>query len=164
VPKVAAPTNRRILVIDDNPAIHNDFRKVLGADSDDASALAEAELAILGEAPPQALNRGFEVDSAYQGQEGVAKIRQAVDEGRPYAMAFVDMRMPPGWDGLETIERLWGIDPDMQVVICSAHSDRDWTDVVSRLNNSDQLLVIKKPFEAVEVVQSANALTRKWQN
>ena len=110
------------------------------------------------------MNRGFEVDSAYQGQEGVAKIRQALDEGRPYAMAFVDMRMPPGWDGLETIERLWGIDPDIQVVICSAHSDRDWTDVVSRLNNSDQLLVIKKPFEAVEVVQSANALTRKWQN
>jgi diguanylate cyclase (GGDEF)-like protein len=164
VPKVPAPINRRILVIDDNPAIHNDFRKVLGAGSDDASALAAAELAILGDAPPQAVNRGFEVDSAYQGQEGVAKIRQAVDEGRPYAMAFVDMRMPPGWDGLETIERLWSIDPDMQVVICSAHSDRDWTDVVSRLNHSDQLLVIKKPFEAVEVVQSANALTRKWQN
>jgi diguanylate cyclase (GGDEF)-like protein len=156
--------NRRILVIDDNAAIHSDFRKVLGADGDDASALAAAELAILGEAPLQAVNRGFEVDSAYQGQEGVAKIRQAVAEGRPYAMAFVDMRMPPGWDGLETIERLWGIDPEMQVVICSAHSDRDWTDVVSRLNNSDQLLVIKKPFEAVEVVQSANALTRKWQN
>ena len=164
MPRVAAPINRRILVIDDNPAIHNDFRKVLGADSDDTSALAAAELAILGEAPLQAVNRGFEVDSAYQGQEGVAKIRQAVDEGRPYAMAFVDMRMPPGWDGLETIERLWGIDPEIQVVICSAHSDRDWTDVVSRLNNSDQLLVIKKPFEAVEVVQSANALTRKWQN
>ena len=164
MPKVAAPINRRILVIDDNAAIHNDFRKVLGADGEDASALAAAELAILGEAPLQAVNRGFEVDSAYQGQEGVAKIRQAVDEGRPYAMAFVDMRMPPGWDGLETIERLWGIDPEIQVVICSAHSDRDWTDVVSRLNNSDQLLVIKKPFEAVEVVQSANALTRKWQN
>ena len=164
MPKVAAPINRRILVIDDNAAIHNDFRKVLGADGEDASALAAAELAILGEAPLQAVNRGFEVDSAYQGQEGVAKIRQAVAEGRPYAMAFVDMRMPPGWDGLETIERLWGIDPEIQVVICSAHSDRDWTDVVSRLNNSDQLLVIKKPFEAVEVVQSANALTRKWQN
>jgi diguanylate cyclase (GGDEF)-like protein len=164
VHKLLAPVNRRVLVIDDNPAIHNDFRKVLGADGDDASALAAVELAILGEAPPPALNRGFEVDSAYQGQEGVAKIQKAVDEGRPYAMAFVDMRMPPGWDGLETIERLWAIDPDIQVVICSAHSDRDWTDVVARLNNSDQLLVIKKPFEAVEVIQSANALTRKWQN
>jgi DNA-binding NarL/FixJ family response regulator len=69
-------------------------------------------------------------------------------------MAFVDMRMPPGWDGLETIERLWAVDPDVQVVICSAHSDRNWTDVVARLNNSDKLLVVKKPFEAIEVMQS----------
>ncbi|MGD0493097.1 MAG: EAL domain-containing protein [Steroidobacteraceae bacterium] len=164
MPKVPARINRRILVIDDNPAIHADFRKVLGADIDDANSLAAAELALLGEAPAPSLNRGFEVDSAYQGQEGVAKIQKALDEGRPYAMAFVDMRMPPGWDGLETIEHLWAVDPDVQVVICSAHSDRDWTDVVSRLNNSDQLLVIKKPFEAIEVMQSANALTRKWQN
>ena len=74
------------------------------------------------------------------------------------------MRMPPGWDGLETIERLWAVDPDVQIVICSAHSDYDWTDVVARLNNSDKLLVVKKPFEAIEMMQSANALTRKWQN
>jgi diguanylate cyclase (GGDEF)-like protein len=79
-------------------------------------------------------------------------------------MAFVDMRMPPGWDGLETIERLWAIDPDVQVVICSAHSDYDWSEVVARLNHSDKLLVVKKPFEAIEVIQCANALTRKWQN
>ncbi|MGH8262236.1 MAG: EAL domain-containing protein, partial [Steroidobacteraceae bacterium] len=69
-----------------------------------------------------------------------------------------------GWDGLETIERLWAVDPDVQVVICSAHSDYEWTDVVARLNHSDKLLVVKKPFEPIEVVQCANALTRKWQN
>ena len=89
------------------------------------------------------------MDSAYQGQEGVARVQRAKDEGRPYAMAFVDMRMPPGWDGLETIEHLWAVDPDVQIVICSAHSDYDWTDVVARLNNSDKLLVVKKPFEAI---------------
>ena len=163
--KGMSPINRRILVIDDNPSIHGDFRKVLGADVEAADLLAEAEFALLGEAAPSpSINRGFEVDSAYQGQEGVARVQQALEAGRPYAMAFVDMRMPPGWDGLETIERLWVVDPDMQIVICSAHSDRDWTDVVSRLNNSDKLLVIKKPFEAIEVMQSANALTRKWHN
>jgi diguanylate cyclase (GGDEF)-like protein len=126
--------------------------------------MAAAELAILGESAPSRVRHAFEIDSAFQGQEGVARVRQALDEGRPYALAFVDMRMPPGWDGLQTIERLWAIDPDVQVVICSAHSDYDWSDVVSRLDNSDKLLVIKKPFEAIEVIQSANALTRKWQN
>jgi diguanylate cyclase (GGDEF)-like protein len=158
------PINRRILIIDDNKGIHADFRKVIGGGLDGAGTLAAAELALLGESPLSRMNAGFEVDSAFQGQDGVARVKQALDEGRPYAMAFVDMRMPPGWDGLETIERLWAIDPDVQVVICSAHSDYDWTDVVARLDNSDKLLVVKKPFEAIEVLQCANALTRKWQN
>jgi len=162
--KHTLPVNRRILIIDDNRDIHGDFRKVIGGDTADTVRLAAAELALLGEKPPEAINLGFEIDSAYQGQEGVARVQQALDEGRPYAMAFVDMRMPPGWDGLETIERLWAVDPDVQIVICSAHSDYDWTDVVARLNNSDKLLVVKKPFEAIEVLQCANALTRKWQN
>jgi diguanylate cyclase (GGDEF)-like protein len=162
--KNTMPVNRRVLVIDDNPDIHGDFRKVIGGGLDQAGTLAAAELALLGESSPSNMNLGFEVDSAFQGQEGVARVKQALDEGRPYAMAFVDMRMPPGWDGLETIEHLWAIDPDVQIVICSAHSDYNWTDVVARLNNSDKLLVVKKPFEAIEVIQSANALTRKWQN
>jgi diguanylate cyclase (GGDEF)-like protein len=158
------PINRRILIIDDNQGIHADFRKVIGGGLDGADTLAAAERALLGESPLSRINAGFEVDSAFQGQDGVARVKQALDEGRPYAMAFVDMRMPPGWDGLETIERLWAIDPDVQIVICSAHSDYDWTDVVARLDNSDKLLVVKKPFEAIEVLQCANALTRKWQN
>jgi len=164
VAKNTTPVNQRILVIDDNPDIHGDFHKLIGGGLGDAGTLAAAELALLGESSPPSMNLGFEVDSAFQGQEGVARVQQALDEGRPYAMAFVDMRMPPGWDGLETIEHLWAIDPDVQIVICSAHSDYNWTDVVARLNNSDKLLVVKKPFEAIEIMQSANALTRKWQN
>jgi diguanylate cyclase len=91
-------------------------------------------------------------------------VHQALIEGRPYAMAFVDMRMPPGWDGLKTIERLWATDPDVQVVICSAHTDYDWTEVVERLGHSDKLLVLRKPAEPIEVLQCATALSRKWEN
>jgi diguanylate cyclase (GGDEF)-like protein len=164
--KNSTPINRRILIIDDNQEIHGDFRKVIGGGGGDDAALAAAELALLGEREHSSAcaSAGFDIDSAYQGQEGVDRVRQALNEGRPYAMAFVDMRMPPGWDGLETIEHLWAVDPDVQVVICSAHSDYDWTEVVARLDNSDKLLVVKKPFEAIEVLQCANALTRKWQN
>src|ERR1700688_3697258 len=162
--KQSSSPNRRILIIDDSVDIHDDFRKVLGGGLDSAASLAAAEFALLGESLPTNMNPGFEVESAMQGQEGVVRGQKAIDEGRPFAMGFVDMRMPPGWDGLETIERLWAVDPDVQVVICSAHSDYDWSDVVARLKNSDKLLVVKKPFEPIEVLQSANALTRKWQN
>jgi diguanylate cyclase len=157
----------RLLIIDDNVAIHQDFLKIFGTSAEKAAEqeFLAAEAALFGETLKTVSARPvFVIDSAYQGQEGVEKARRAVAEGRPYGMAFVDMRMPPGWDGLETIERLWAIDPHIQVVICSAHADYDWMEVVQRLGHSDQLLVLRKPFESIEVLQCANSLTRKWRN
>src|SRR6202795_1399059 len=158
--------NRRILIIDDNASIHADFRKVLGAQAEHPAqaALDVLEANLFGEAVVAAARPNFEVDSAHQGQEGVAMVQQALIQGRPYAMAFVDMRMPPGWDGLKTIEHLWAADPDVQVVICSAHTDYEWTEVVERLGHSDRLLVLRKPAEPIEVLQCATALSRKWEN
>jgi diguanylate cyclase (GGDEF)-like protein len=166
VSKPAEIVNRRILIIDDNTSIHHDFRKVLGASVEDEgrAVLAALEADVFGEAPRASTRPQFEIDSAHQGQEGVEMARHAVSEGCPYAMAFVDMRMPPGWDGLETIEHLWAVDPEIQVVICSAHSDYDWTEVAERLGHSDKLLVLRKPSEPIEVLQCVTALTRKWHN
>ena len=162
-PEIGAP---RLLVIDDNVAIHQDFLKVLGSTPEKAAEdeFLAAEAALFGEPVEVSERPTFTIDSAHQGQEGVEKVRQALEEGRPYSMAFVDMRMPPGWDGLETIEHLWAVDPHIQVVICSAHADYDWMDVVQRLGHSDQLLVLRKPFEPIEVLQCANSLTSKWRN
>ena len=157
-------TARRILVVDDNRAIHEDFIKILARRADGRAELLAAERLLLGEPAAASSQPTFQVDTALQGEEGVEHVQQALKEDRPYAMAFIDMRMPPGWDGLETIERLWEVDPHVQVAICSAHSDYDWTEVVARLDHTDKLLVIKKPFEPIEVLQCANALTRKWEN
>ncbi|MGH8219564.1 MAG: putative bifunctional diguanylate cyclase/phosphodiesterase [Steroidobacteraceae bacterium] len=155
----------RILVVDDNSAIHRDFEKILGDRADASAELAAAESVLFGEPvgrEPEAAS--YALEFASQGVEGVDRARQALAAGRPFAIAFIDMRMPPGWDGLETIERLWTIDPDIQVVICSAHSDYDWNDVIDRLGETDRLLVLKKPFEPIEVLQCASALARKWQH
>jgi diguanylate cyclase (GGDEF)-like protein len=162
--QLLAVINRRILVIDDNDAIHEDFRKVLGGarlEGQDALDMLESEL--LGGNTTTATPR-FELDSEFQGEAGVHRADAAVRAGRPYALAFVDMRMPPGWDGLKTIEQLWKVDPDIQVVICSAHSDYEWNEVMARLNHSDKLLVLRKPFEPIEVQQCASALCQKWHN
>ncbi|HWG70565.1 MAG TPA: EAL domain-containing protein [Steroidobacteraceae bacterium] len=161
-----ATANRRVLIIDDNAAIHQDFRKVLGVQAEHSAqaALDVLEANLFGDAGAAAARPNFEIDSAHQGQEGVAMAHQALVDGRPYSLAFVDMRMPPGWDGLKTIERLWATDPNVQVVICSAHTDYDWTEVVHRLGHSDKLLVLRKPAEPIEVLQCATALSRKWEN
>jgi diguanylate cyclase len=154
----------RILIVDDNRAIHTDFRKILlGPELDEN--LRDLEATLFGDAAPApAAASNFRLDSAYQGAEALVLVQRARDDRQPYSVAFVDMRMPPGWDGLETIERLWAVDPDIQIVICSAYSDHDWQDLIARLGRSDKLLVLKKPFEMIEVLQCAHALASKWRN
>lgn len=151
--------NRRILLIDDTPSIHDDFRKILARPP--AAQLRAVETSLFGR-PVQPAGGAFELDSALDGEQGVAMAGAALHAGRPYAMAFVDMRMPPGWDGVETIERLWSVDADVQVVICTAYADHPWDEVMSRLDVRDRLLVVKKPFDIVEVSQLARTLTAKW--
>jgi diguanylate cyclase (GGDEF)-like protein/PAS domain S-box-containing protein len=156
--------NRRILIVDDTRTIHDDFRKILGTCAESA-ALDIAEAEILGTASPIAVaSRAevFDLDSAYQGQEAWEKVKAAVASGTHYAMAFVDMRMPPGWDGVETITKMWEADPDIQVVICTAYSDYSWEEIIKKLGNVDRLLILKKPFDTLEVCQLAHALTQKW--
>ncbi|MES2945104.1 MAG: ATP-binding protein [Pseudomonadota bacterium] len=153
--------NRRILLIDDMHSIHEDFRKILTT-RPAARALDEVESALFGEKTALFTRDGFELDSAYQGRDGVDKVEAAVRADQPYALAFVDMRMPPGWDGVETIERLWRVDPQVQIVICTAYSDHAWEDVLARLDVQDRLLILKKPFDVIEVSQLARTLTAKW--
>jgi two-component system NtrC family sensor kinase len=155
--------NRRILVVDDNPAIHTDFRKILCTKTAaSAEALADAAAALFGGGTPDCDKATFEVDSAFQGEEALKRVVGALEEGKPYAMTFLDVRMPPGWDGIETAARLWAVDPDLQVVLCTAYSDYSWDEVRARFGRSDQLLILKKPFDNIEALQLADALTEKW--
>lgn len=158
-----AGLNRRILVVDDHPAIHDDFRKILGQPVGRDSTLADDEAFLFDQVDTTESSKPFELDSAFQGQEALVKVRQALAEKRPYAMAFVDVRMPPGWDGIETISHLWKEDPNLQVVICTAYSDHSWSSMTETLGVNDKLLILKKPFDLVEVMQLAHALTAKWE-
>jgi CheY-like chemotaxis protein len=153
--------NRRILIIDDNANIHEDFRKILAPPAE-SDSLGHARAVLFGEALTLPTHVRYELDFSTQGREGFGLAQSAHQTGNPYALAFVDMRMPPGWDGLETIEHLWYADPEIQIVICSAYSDHPWEDVSRRLGETDKLLILMKPFNSIEVVQLANSLTKKW--
>lgn len=154
--------NRRLLIIDDNPAIHDDFRKIFSGTSAATSAIDAVEAELFGGETGAGAAVTFELDSAFQGQEGLAKVQAALAAGRPYAMAFVDVRMPPGWDGIETIARIWEAQPDLQAVICTAYSDYSFDEIVRKLGRPDQLVILKKPFDNIEALQLAHALTEKW--
>lgn len=150
----------RLLVIDDNRAIHEDFRKIL-IPNPALSELESIEADLFGENVELKERQCFTIDSAFQGKEGLELVRQSMARGRPYSLAFVDMRMPPGWDGIETIQHIWKEDPELQVVICSAYSDHSWSEISQRLGSSDRLLILKKPFDNVEITQMAHAMSRK---
>ena len=153
--------NRRILIIDDNVLIHDDFRKILQP-GDEAHRLDEVRAAVFGGTPRLKPLIRFELDCVDQGQAALALVQKARQEDRPYAVVFVDMRMPPGWDGLETIEHFWAVDPEIQAVICTAYSDHSWEEIIERVGPDDRLLILQKPFSSVEVSQLAMSLTTKW--
>jgi diguanylate cyclase (GGDEF)-like protein/PAS domain S-box-containing protein len=152
--------NRRVLFVDDMASIHEDFRKIL---CPMVAIDLDAEEALLFGAQTSVTSLRFEMDSAYQGAEALEKVQASLGNGAPYAMAFLDMRMPPGWDGVETVERLWQADPRLQIVFCTAYSDYSWKEILQRLDVRDRLLILKKPFDPIEVYQFASALTTKWQ-
>jgi signal transduction histidine kinase len=162
MPSDSTASHRRILLIDDNESIHQDFRKILNPAAPGKTDLASAAAELFGASADSGIDTPFEIDSAFQGQEGLELVQRAAADQRPYAMAFVDLRMPPGWDGIETINRIWAEDPHLQVVICTAYSDYSLGQIVGKLGRTDKMLVLKKPFDSIEVRQLADALTEKW--
>lgn len=153
--------NRRILIIDDNEAIHADFRKIF-ASGTAASELDELESELFGPVAKKHAQADFAIESATQGQQGYQMACSAKAAGKPYSVAFVDVRMPPGWDGIETIARIWEVYPDLQVVICTAFSDYSWDEMLAKIGTSDRVVLLRKPFEKIEVLQLAQTLTKKW--
>ncbi len=156
--------NHRVLAIDDNTSIHADYRKVLATNED--NDLGEIESLLFGddnaESNSQKNQVTYEIDSAFQGHEGLVMVEEAIKKGRPYAVAFIDIRMPPGWDGVETAMRIWEVDPDLPIILCTAYSDHSWEEITNQLDRADQLLILKKPFDNVELRQLAASQTEKW--
>lgn len=154
--------NHRILIVDDNTTIHEDFRKILSPTDFGEADLNMIESAVFGDTQTSRAMPEFELAFAAQGDGAVKLAEMGLQQGRPFALALVDVRMPPGMDGISTIKSLWKIQPDLQVAICTAYADYTWDDIVDHLGISHRLVILKKPFDPIEVIQIANALTCKW--
>lgn len=161
--------NNRILIVDDNESIHDDFRKILlnqsfeNGLSEDYEDLEKELFGKDEETKIQEVSISYDIDFAFQGQEAFEKVKESLlDDKTPYAVIFVDVRMPPGWDGIETIKRIWEIYPEAEIVVCSAYSDYPWEKIISVLGINDRLLFLKKPFDSIEVKQMALSLVTKW--
>lgn len=153
---------RRVLIIDDNESIHRDFRDVLGSRNRMNLSLDELASVLFGEATTSPergeIGEGFQLDCAASGEEGVRIFAEAHKACDPHLVAFVDMCMPGGWDGIRTIEELWKVSGDVRIVVCTAYMERYQTEIANRLAQRKKLLVRKKPFDGLEIAVLTAAL------
>lgn len=152
------PGRDRIILIDDDPSVHDAFRKCFQREKATNGRPAGPP----GEKTAGSIGREFELECVYAGKEGAKRIIEAAQAGQPYALAFVDLRMPGGWDGIQTIREIWKECPDIQICICTGFSNFTWESVIEQLGDSDQLAILRKPFEREEILQLAHLFTRKW--
>lgn len=151
----------RILIVDDNQGIHRDFTLALVNDLSNPHLQATEERVFGGIAQSPVIKPVYALEHAMNGLEGIEKVLESVRLTQPFQLAFIDIRMP-GIDGVETVERIWKLDEEIQVVFCTAYADYSWDDLARRLGHTDKALVLKKPFDYIEVVQMASTLTEKW--
>ena len=161
--------NKKILIIDDQKEARESYKSILGKNNyPEHSQLEKLESELFEEQgnkdkgnlkTPEEI---YEVEYAAQGLDGVERTRKALENNRPFALAFIDMRMPPGIDGKETAKRIRELDRQMEFVIVTAYSDHDRRDIVESVGYPSKLLFLRKPFEVDEIKQFALALTEKW--
>ena len=153
---------RRILIVDDNEAIHDDFKKILIGVSD-TKELEEIEGALFGDKKKNhSLSYEYIIDDAYQGEEAIEKVDKAAREGFPYSIIYMDVRMPPGMDGVQATEKIWQKHSNIEIVIASAYSDYSWDKILEKFGQTDKLLFVKKPFNIIVIKQLTLSLITKW--
>ena len=155
----AAGSRARVLIVDDEKEIHADFESILGrqvgSESDDLAAAFVAEERV-------ELDLDFELQHAMNGEEAYELIAAGRRRDEPIAVAYVDVRMPPGIDGVEAVRRIRTIDRDIEIVIMTAYADKSLPEIVNDMELLHKLLYIRKPFSREEVQQFTLALTKKW--
>lgn len=156
----------RILVVDDEPAMLDSYRRSFApARRGDGVVLEAMAAELFGTDAAEATETGPDFATTYlaQGLDAVAAVERALVAGEPYAAAFIDVRMPPGIDGRETARRIRAIDPNINLVIVTGYSDFAPIEIAKVAGPADKIFYIAKPFEVAEIVQTATALSARWQ-
>lgn len=155
----------RLLIVDDNESIHNDLKKILlqNTDIEKEMIMQELKSQLFEEKKEErSLPFNYEIDSAFQSSEAIEFVKNSLEQKQGYALAFVDVLLPPGNDGIETTKSLWDLDPNIQVVICTAYAEYSWNALINLFGINDNFLILKKPFESIEIRQMVCCLTQKW--
>ena len=151
--------NNRVLIVDDQKDIHDDFEEMLKPRRDSSADLLAA--AFLAEEQRNFLPE-FELLHAIGGEEAYAAVAEGRRLRQPIAVAYIDIRMPPGIDGVEAVRQIRKIDREVEIVMMTAYTDKPLPEIVQDMELLHKLLYIRKPFAREEVQQMTLALVEKW--
>jgi DNA-binding NarL/FixJ family response regulator len=156
----------RILVVDDEEGVLESYKNIFGllqqSASDSRIEDLQAKLYGTGDGASPACLFSYDITYCQQAREALQAVRQAINENRPFAMAFLDVRMPPGPDGVWAAEQIRSLDGLVNIVMVTAYSDIDLAEIALRVRPLDKLLYIQKPFHTREIQQFGAALGAKW--
>lgn len=160
-------SNYRILITDDNSAIHEDIASILSHNHGKNSDLSALDKELFGSDDANAINPDqiiqYRIDHAYSGEEAIEKVAKAQAENDPYALIFMDVRMPPGIDGIVAVQKIWEQYPNIEIIICSAYSDYNWENIIKIFGKTDKLMFLQKPFNRIAIQQMALSMVTKWE-
>ncbi len=157
--------NNRILLVDDEPRILDELGKVLSPAERNNAELNELGNRLFNNSKTNRRKAAsYNVCCCRQGDEAVDKVQESMEKNEPFAVAFIDIRMPPGPDGVSTAEEIRKLDPNIQIVMMTGFSDFDISEISHRIPPEDKLLYMQKPIHSQEIRQFALALTAKWQS
>lgn len=139
----------RVLIADENPSMHREFKKILAFNAAPAHSSKPAKAA-------------FKIDSVESGAQAIKLVEKSLRDDAPFALLFVDMQMPLGTHSIHMIKKIWQLDKNIQVIICSS-TDLAWDDITREFGVADNLMMIQKPFDQTELRQLAYVLARKWE-
>ena len=158
-------TSNRILVVDDDAQLLDEFKRCLGEGIDtdsNTSTLSDLEKVLFGDDTDKSDTARFNVETRGQGEAAVEAVRDAVKVGQPFSIVFLDIRMPPGIDGIEAAKQIRALDPDVNIVIVTGSASSEVDNLGTEIPPADKIFFFEKPFHGVECRQLAAALCGKW--
>jgi diguanylate cyclase (GGDEF)-like protein len=163
----------RVLVADDEAEVRDAYRQILlEADMSSETAvfhnlrerLFSKSMADPTGKNPASADTTFAPVFCEGAEAAVAAVRDALGVDDPFAVVFLDMRMPPGPDGVWAAARIRELDPAVEIVMCTAYSDVDPRDIGGMVPPEEKLSYLQKPFHPHEIRQMTISLASKWRS
>jgi CheY-like chemotaxis protein len=152
----------KVLVADDDEHILDCYREAFGDDDQTSQTQALKALAIelfdttndLEEQPK------FQIVACNQGDDAIKVAETARKDGEPFDVVILDVRMPPGIDGVEAGSQIRKLDPDVEIIFVTGYSDVPFEELQRRVPPPMHLHYFNKPLSFTQLAEDVVSMVK----